>query len=81
MPSQRHSGLRGVSWSKCDRCKFDFPLDQLQMQDGLLLCPKDVDNETQLVRQRKIRETLAHAGEEPRDETARVRRHPNLIRR
>ena len=51
------------------------------MQDGLLLCPKDVDNETQLVRQRKIGETLAHTGEEPRDETARVRRHPNLIRR
>ncbi len=82
MPSQRHSGKRGVPWSRCDRCKFDYPLDRLMMQDGLLLClEKCIDNTLIWLRDRAISRTLRFPREEPLNVTARVRKFPNLIRK
>jgi hypothetical protein len=85
MPSQRHSGQRGVSWGVCDRCKWDYPHDQLVMQNGLLLCvTKCVDNPDMVLpsqREREINDVLRLKQEEPFNVTARKRRLPNLIRR
>lgn len=38
MPSQSRSGVRGVPWSRCDMCGYDYPLDRMQMQGGILRC-------------------------------------------
>lgn len=35
MPNQAHSGARGVPWSRCMRCGFDYPTDQLVIQPGI----------------------------------------------
>lgn len=40
----RHQGIYWQQWAQCGRCAFDYPIGQLQMQKGLLLCPKCIDN-------------------------------------
>jgi hypothetical protein len=32
--NQAHSGIRGVPWSRCQRCGEDTPTDQLRLQTG-----------------------------------------------
>lgn len=84
MPSQRHSGARRVPWSRCMRCGFDYPHDQLIMQNGLLLCTvKCVDNPTKILpsqRQNEISQVLRSKREEPLNVTARKLKRPNLVR-
>lgn len=44
MANQSHSGVRGVPWSRCQRCGCDTPTDKLVRQTGksgaagLLVC-------------------------------------------
>ena len=40
----RHAGIQGEAWSFCDRCGFEWPINQLSRQFGLLVCPRDVDD-------------------------------------
>lgn len=81
MPAQSHSGIRGIPWSFCDRCGFQYPLDKLQMQDGLLLCiVKCVDATTMLTRDQRVADFLANMGPEAENETGKVRSEPNEVR-
>ena len=34
MANQSHSGIRGVPWSRCQRCGCDTPTDKLVIQPG-----------------------------------------------
>lgn len=34
MANQSHSGIRGVPWSRCGRCRCDTPTDKLVIQPG-----------------------------------------------
>ena len=40
----QHRGLYFQQWYICGRCGFIYPIGQLTLQKGLLVCPKDYDN-------------------------------------
>lgn len=77
MPMQSGSGIRGVPWSRCDRCGAQYPLDQLQMQNGLLLCKHDYDKPAMFTRDQRVAEFLANAGPDAQNETSKRRQEPN----
>lgn len=59
MPTQNHSGIRGVPWKRCDRCGRDFPIDRLVKQRGLLLCIDSCwDNPIMFEREEIIQDVL-----------------------
>lgn len=70
MPNQSHSGIRGVPWSRCQRCGFDYPTDQLIRQNGgkwngLIVCKeKCLDNITVERREYVIKELLSQTPDE-----------------
>ncbi len=44
MPQQTRTGWTGIPWDRCDRCGQPYKMDDLEMQNGLLLCiPKCLD--------------------------------------
>lgn len=69
----------GDPWALCDRCRFRWRLSQLTMQNGLLLCPNDYDNETQLLRNSIIRDVLISSTEEAANLTQQVRQNPGIV--
>jgi len=73
MPSQAGSGIRGIPWSRCDRCGLDFSLDKLTMQRSLLLCQDCFDDPANLDRDQVIAEALESASEEAKDLVSEVR--------
>jgi hypothetical protein len=77
VPTQNHSGIHGDPWSRCDRCGFDYPLSALQMQNGLLLCNKDVDDPQIWQRDVEIADILSNSESELENATARKRSDPN----
>ena len=80
MPMQSRSGLRGIPWSSCDRCGYQYPLDKLVMQNGLLLCVvKCLDDTAMLTRDRRVAEFLATMGPDAENETAKKRSEPNIV--
>lgn len=60
---QKIQGVRGVQFRLCDRCKFQYYLDQLRRQKGLLLCPTCVDDLSIEYRPKIIQQVLAQPGE------------------
>ena len=34
----KNNKVTGQRWRECDRCSLDYPLSQLQKQDGFRLC-------------------------------------------
>ena len=34
----KNNKVTGQRWRECDRCSLDYPLSQLQKQDGFWLC-------------------------------------------
>lgn len=38
MPARRKSGWHGIPWGFCDRCGWQYPISELVMQNGELLC-------------------------------------------
>ena len=55
----RHRGIWGEQWSKCGRCWFTYPLGHLTMQLGLLVCPKCIDDISNMARPAQIAEMLS----------------------
>ena len=80
MPMQRKSGHRGTPWGICDRCKFQFPLDKLRMQEGLLLDDKCYDTEEEILRLDTVADVLQSPTIEAENETGRIRSEPNYVR-
>lgn len=74
----RHKGLYYSQWQRCDRCSFMYPLSQLTMQLGLLLCPKDVDNLDVEYRPKMIAEVLSDT-EETDNEMEQVYQDPQTL--
>jgi hypothetical protein len=67
LPSQSHSGIRGVPWSRCDRCGYDYPVDKLAKQNGLILCvEKCIDKTLVWERDAIIAAKLQNIEEEPK---------------
>lgn len=70
MPNQSHSGIRGIPWSRCQRCGFDYPTDKLVRQTGgkfagLIVCrEKCLDNTLVDQRQAIIQQVLENSPEE-----------------
>ena len=80
MPRQSRSGLRGVPWAYCERCGWQYPLDKLTMQNGLLLCvAKCLDGTEMLTRDRRLAEFLATMGPDAENETAKKRAESNNV--
>jgi hypothetical protein len=75
MPAQH--GLRGIPWSRCDRCGLDYPLDMLSMQNGLLLDSKCLDDPIMWYRPAIQAEHIQYPPEEVPNITGQVRRQPN----
>ena len=69
MPNQSHSGWTGVPWHRCDRCGYDYPVDRLRRQSGLILCvDKCIDTFNTISVDRRpamIAAVLSTPGEEP----------------
>lgn len=62
MPMQ--NGIRKVQWQLCARCGEMYPLTQLTLQQGLILCTKTcVDNLDNQYRPKEIEAVLATPGE------------------
>ena len=38
MPMMKYSGWHGIPWGRCDRCDWQYPVSELVMQNGELLC-------------------------------------------
>lgn len=51
----------GQQWDSCSRCGFLFPVGELSVQKGLLVCSRDRDDLSRedAVRQRVIEQTLS----------------------
>ena len=78
MPSQARSGIRGVPWSRCDRCGVDYPLDRLTMQNGLLLCGQDFDTPFMFYRDEVVAENLSEGAEHEMENVTSIKREePN----
>lgn len=79
MPGQSGSGIRGIPWARCDRCGWDYPLDKLVMQNGLLLCQtKCYDDPLIFTRDQVMEEVISEGGDEAENITARKRAEPNI---
>lgn len=66
MPSQSHSGIHGTPWHRCDRCGYDYPVDKLARQRGLILCvEKCIDKTDVWSRDAIISQVLQSSDEEP----------------
>lgn len=76
MPKNR--GPRWETWRKCDRCAFSFPLSQLQMQKGLLLDAKCVDNLDVEYRPKIIADVLSDTTEGSQD-LEQIAHDPNAL--
>lgn len=63
----RHRGIRFQQWRTCDVCAFIWPIGQLTMQQGLLRCPRDIDNLDVEVRPLVIAEILGDDNESEND--------------
>jgi hypothetical protein len=54
-----------VSWHRCDRCSFDYPVSRLVRQRGLILCiDKCVDNLLSFQRDKMIQDNLSQSAEQ-----------------
>lgn len=73
-----HRGLWFQQWAKCQRCWFDFPVGQLQMQKGLLVDEKCLDNLDVEYRPKVIAEVLADT-QETTNEFENVSEDPQSI--
>lgn len=62
MPNRIHIGQE---WANCDRCGFQYPLNELTLQLGLRVCTRTcVDNLDTMYRQQEIAQTLDDGGTE-----------------
>ena len=50
---QRHQGIQRVEWDFCDRCGFEYPIEQLINQRGLRVCSTTCYDKT-LVEERAL---------------------------
>ena len=74
MPNNVNAGVRRDAWSRCDRCGRDYPLGEMQMQNGLLLCNSTCwDNPLAFYRQNIITAKLSDGRIEFDDETGKKR--------
>lgn len=83
MPFNAKSGRRGIPWSYCQRCGWQYPLDQLQEQNGLLVCTvKCLDDSLKSdpsIRVKQIADFLADMGPDAPDETAAKTEEANIV--
>ena len=74
----RHRGLYMQMWNKCGRCGFSYPVGQLIMQKGLLVCPKDIDTLDVELRPKMIAEILADE-QETQNELEHIAEDPSVL--
>lgn len=62
MPWQGGSGFNGIPWGYCERCGWQYPVDHLVKQRGIVVCvDKCYDNPLIFDRERLIAETIEDA--------------------
>jgi hypothetical protein len=42
----RHQGIQRVEWDVCDRCRFEYPVTMLILQNGFKVCTKTCYDKT-----------------------------------
>ncbi len=55
----RNRGITGEQWSHCDQCGFEYPISQLQPDDGLRVCERCVDDDVLEIHPQVIAMVLA----------------------
>lgn len=73
-----HKAIQRKVWTKCDVCGFEWPVERLTSQQGLLKCPNDVDNLIMEERAQVIAQVLSD-GEEFLDVVGEQRAGPTEI--
>ena len=61
----RHAGVRGEAWKRCEKCDFEYPINQLTLQLGLWVCPKCYDDLDVYRRPALISAVLRSSEDEP----------------
>lgn len=58
----RNQGVRGVQWSTCDRCGFQWPINKLGYQKGLLVCYMRCWDDSQIERREEEIAQILNSG-------------------
>lgn len=40
----KHQGIQGQQWNQCQRCSFEWVQGAFTLQQGLMICPRCIDN-------------------------------------
>lgn len=59
----KHKAIQRKVWCKCDVCGFEYPVERLSNQEGLLKCPECRDNLMIQERAQVIAEVLSDGDE------------------